>query len=68
MTVTVPRPLVPAVPRARRTAAPAAPACSRCGSPRTEPVVTMRLCTSDADSWFRCEECEHVFSTAHRGD
>lgn len=44
------------------------PPCTRCGSPSTEPVATMRLCTSDADAWFRCEECEHVFSASRHGD
>jgi hypothetical protein len=68
MSVPVPGASAPAIPRSPRPASPAAPACARCGSPRTERVVTMRLCTSDADSWFRCEECEHVFSAAHRAD
>jgi hypothetical protein len=44
--------------------APAPPACVQCGNPDTEPVATMRLCTSEADAWFRCTECEHVFSTS----
>jgi hypothetical protein len=37
------------------------PRCARCESPNTEPVTTMRRGTCDADEWFRCEECEHVF-------
>ena len=37
------------------------PRCARCESPNTEPVATMRRGTCDADEWFRCEECEHVF-------
>jgi hypothetical protein len=37
------------------------PRCVRCESPNTEPVTTMRRGTCDADEWFRCDECEHVF-------
>jgi hypothetical protein len=37
------------------------PRCARCESPNTEPVTTMRRGTCDADEWFRCDECEHVF-------
>lgn len=52
-------------PRGRPRKPVAAPVCSACGNPKTEPVPTMRLCTSAADTWFRCEECQHVFSTPH---
>ena len=38
------------------------PTCSECGNPRTEPLQTMRLHTSAADAWFRCDECQHIFS------
>jgi hypothetical protein len=38
------------------------PSCTECGNPHTEPLQTMRLHTSAADTWFRCDECQHVFS------
>jgi hypothetical protein len=41
---------------------PASPTCTRCASSLTEPVVTMRRYTVDADPWYRCEECGHVFT------
>lgn len=59
------RPATPAVPLARKTAA--GPPCVRCGNPKTEPLPTMRLCTSAADGWFRCDECAHVFSASVGG-
>jgi hypothetical protein len=52
-----------APPNPRKLLAP--PSCSQCGSPNTEPLQTMRLHTSAADAWFRCDECQHVFSTPH---
>jgi hypothetical protein len=42
--------------------------CARCESPNTEPVPTMRRGTCDADEWFRCEECEHVFPRSRDGE
>jgi len=65
--MTVPAALKPAASPPIRKPAAQPPPCARCGSPSTEPVATMRLCTSDADAWFRCEECEYVFSASRRG-
>jgi hypothetical protein len=44
------------------------PRCERCESPNTEPVTTMRRGTCDADEWFRCDECEHVFPQSRDAD
>jgi hypothetical protein len=44
------------------------PSCAQCGSPNTEPVTTRRLCTCDAGEWFRCEECEHIFTPSRLDD
>jgi hypothetical protein len=44
------------------------PRCARCESPNTEPVTTMRRGTCDADEWFRCDECEHVFPQSRDGE
>jgi hypothetical protein len=38
------------------------PRCVRCENPQTEPVTTMYRGTCDAAEWFRCDECEHIFS------
>jgi len=38
------------------------PPCTQCGHAGTEPVVTMQRGTVDADRWYRCEECGHVFA------
>jgi hypothetical protein len=38
------------------------PLCTQCASSATEPVVTMRRHTVDADPWYQCEECGHVFT------
>jgi uncharacterized Zn finger protein len=46
----------------RRAGAPASPPCTHCASDETEPVVTMQRGTVDADRWYRCEECGHVFA------
>lgn len=58
----------PIAPPGRKPAAVPQPPCTLCGSPETEPVATMRLCTSDADAWYRCGECQHVFSMSRLGD
>lgn len=63
MTAPALRPATTTPPQPRKPVT--APACSACGSPSTEPVPTMRLCTSAAGTWFRCEECQNVFSTPH---
>jgi hypothetical protein len=47
-----------------RQAAVSGPRCDRCESPQTEPVTTMNRGTCNASEWFRCEECEHVFSVS----
>ncbi|HMB82345.1 MAG TPA: hypothetical protein VKI43_19850 [Vicinamibacterales bacterium] len=39
------------------------PACTHCASSSTEPVVTMQRYTVDADPWYHCEDCGHVFTT-----
>jgi hypothetical protein len=44
------------------------PRCARCESPNTEPLTTMRRGTCDADEWFRCDECEHVFPQPRDGE
>lgn len=49
-----------ALPQPRKPVA--APSCTECGNPYTEPLQTMRLHTSAADDWFRCDECQHIFS------
>ena len=46
-----------------REGSPSSPPCIRCASSETEPVVTMRRHTVDADPWYHCEECGHVFTT-----
>jgi hypothetical protein len=46
-----------------REGSPSSPPCTRCASSETEPVVTMRRHTVDADPWYHCEECGHVFTT-----
>ena len=43
---------------------PSSPPCTQCGSD-TDPVVTMRRHTVDADPWFRCVECGYVFTPAN---
>jgi hypothetical protein len=40
------------------------PRCGECGSADTEPVTTMRRHTCEADEWYRCGECERVFSVS----
>jgi hypothetical protein len=60
--------LKPAAPPTTRKPAATAPPCAQCGSPNTEPLATMRLCTSDADAWYQCDECQYVFSASRRGD
>ena len=44
------------------------PRCAECGSPETEPVTTMRRHTCDADEWYRCGECERVFTVSRIGE
>jgi len=44
------------------------PSCARCASSATEPVATMQRHTVSADSWYRCQECEHVFTTGRPDD
>jgi hypothetical protein len=44
------------------------PRCARCESPNTEPITTMRRGTCDADEWFRCDECEHVFPKSREAE
>jgi hypothetical protein len=39
------------------------PLCTRCAGSDTEPVATMRRHTVDADNWYRCDGCGHVFTT-----
>jgi hypothetical protein len=46
---------------------PSSPSCALCASSATEPVATMQRHTVNADPWYRCQECEHVF-TAGRPD
>ena len=53
----------------RATVRPARlPRCSECGSAETEPVTTMRRHTCEADEWYRCGECERVFSVSQVGE
>ena len=47
-----------------RKSLPPSPLCKRCASAETAPVVTMRRHTVDADPWFQCEACGHVFTTS----
>jgi predicted SprT family Zn-dependent metalloprotease len=42
----------------------AQPRCGDCGSAATEPVTTMRRHTCEADEWYRCGECDRVFSVS----
>jgi uncharacterized Zn finger protein len=51
-----------------RERAPSTPPCAHCGSMETEPMATMQRHTVDADPWYRCEECGHVFSTPRNGE
>jgi uncharacterized protein with PIN domain len=44
------------------------PRCAECGGTKTEPVTTMRRHTCHADEWYRCDECEHVFSVSRMGE
>lgn len=44
------------------------PRCAKCGGTKTEPVTTMRRHTCHADEWYRCDECEHVFSASQIGE
>lgn len=44
------------------------PRCTRCENPNTELLTTMRLHTCDAHEWFRCEECDHIFSVSRAGE
>jgi predicted SprT family Zn-dependent metalloprotease len=44
------------------------PRCRECGSADTEPVTTMRRHTCDADEWYRCGECERVFTVSRIGE
>ena len=44
------------------------PRCAKCGGTKTEPVTTMRRHTCHADEWYRCDECEHVFSVSQMGE
>jgi predicted SprT family Zn-dependent metalloprotease len=46
----------------------ASPRCRDCGSADTEPVTTMRRHTCDADDWYRCGECERVFTVSRIGE
>jgi DNA-directed RNA polymerase subunit M/transcription elongation factor TFIIS len=45
-----------------RESTTASPPCTHCASGETEPLVTMQRGTVDADRWYRCEECGHVFA------
>jgi len=51
-----------------RDSALATPPCIHCAGSATAPVVTMQRYTVDADPWFYCEECGHVFTTPRGGD
>ena len=42
----------------------AQPRCGECGSAQTEPVTTIRRHTCEADEWYRCGECDRVFSVS----
>jgi len=53
----------PALANSTRDGSSLSPLCTRCASSETEAVVTMRRHTVDADPWYRCEECGHVFTT-----
>ena len=44
-----------------REGSPSSPPCAQCASAETEPVITMQRHTVDADPWYHCEECGHVF-------
>jgi predicted SprT family Zn-dependent metalloprotease len=44
------------------------PRCRECGSAETEPVTTMRRHTCAADEWYRCGECERVFTVSQIGE
>ena len=44
------------------------PRCTNCGGAKTEAVTTMRRHTCHADEWYRCTECEHVFSVSRMGE
>jgi uncharacterized Zn finger protein len=41
---------------------PSSPPCAHCASTGTEPVTTMQRHTVEADSWYRCQDCGHVFT------
>jgi uncharacterized OB-fold protein len=56
----------PVIASEARPATPAPPPCTHCASGDTEPVVTMQRGTVDADRWYRCEECGHVFAESDR--
>jgi len=47
---------------------PPSPQCVRCAGSGTEPVATMQRHTVSADSWYRCQDCGHVFTTSRPDD
>lgn len=62
VTVVVMTSNAPAVTSDAKGGSRAAPPCTHCASDETEPVVTMQRGTVDADRWYRCAECGHVFA------
>jgi len=58
----------PALDGDARAGSPSSPSCARCAGSATEPVVTMQRHTVDADQWYHCEECGHVFTTPRDND
>ena len=51
-----------------RESAPSSPPCTECAGAATEPVATMGRHTADADQWYHCEECGHVFTTPRHNE
>ena len=55
---------MPVAARGVHQSPPPPPSCKRCASAETQAIVTMRRYTVDADPWFHCQECGHVFTTS----
>ena len=54
--------LTPTLASPARSDWPSSPQCTQCRSSQIECIVTMRHETVDADAWFHCEECGHIFT------
>ena len=51
-----------------REGSPLSPPCTQCAGSETEPIVTMQRHTVDADPWYQCEECGHIFAAPREHD